>query len=233
MARPVRQTVDYFPHYCKHGRSMFTIESSFGNDGYAGWFKILEELGAAEGHYYDCRDTDALEYLIARIKMDEATFEAFMAKLAKLGSIDKELWQQHRVIWSDHFVQGLKDLYAKRVMPLPSKPRFSGPVTPNTGISGPETPISGGDNPQRIGEKRKEEQSIGEHFSVDKSGGRTPQQIYDDPNMDRFEKAKLLAVPDCPKCKGSGIIIYEPEAGSGLPTIKTNCGCWYKNDKYK
>ena len=45
MARPRKQTVDYFPHYCKCGRTIFILENRFGNDGYAFWFKLLEILG--------------------------------------------------------------------------------------------------------------------------------------------------------------------------------------------
>jgi hypothetical protein len=30
---------------CNHGRKMYIIEEKFGNDGYATWFKLLEQLG--------------------------------------------------------------------------------------------------------------------------------------------------------------------------------------------
>jgi hypothetical protein len=45
MAREQRRDVDYFPHECNHGRKMHIIESKYGNNGYAAWFKLLEELG--------------------------------------------------------------------------------------------------------------------------------------------------------------------------------------------
>lgn len=45
MARPKKQTVDYFPHFVKGGRTIFILENKFGNDGYAFWFKLLEILG--------------------------------------------------------------------------------------------------------------------------------------------------------------------------------------------
>lgn len=54
MARPTKETVDYFPHFVKCGRTIFILESKYGNDGYAFWFKLLEILGDTEGHYYDC-----------------------------------------------------------------------------------------------------------------------------------------------------------------------------------
>jgi hypothetical protein len=51
MAREQRRDVDYFPHECNHGRKMHIIESKYGNNGYAAWFKLLEELGKANNHY--------------------------------------------------------------------------------------------------------------------------------------------------------------------------------------
>jgi hypothetical protein len=31
-----------------HGRKMYIIEEKFGNDGYATWFKLLEQLGKSK-----------------------------------------------------------------------------------------------------------------------------------------------------------------------------------------
>lgn len=66
MARPKKQTVDYFPHFVKGGRTIFILENKFGNDGYAFWFKLLEILGESEGHFYDCSNASNWEYLLAK-----------------------------------------------------------------------------------------------------------------------------------------------------------------------
>jgi hypothetical protein len=52
MARPTKQTVDYFPHDCHHGQTIYILEKRFGNDGYAFWFNLLELLGSSEGALY-------------------------------------------------------------------------------------------------------------------------------------------------------------------------------------
>jgi hypothetical protein len=36
---------------CTH--KMHIIETKYGNDGYACWFKLLEQLGKANNHYLD------------------------------------------------------------------------------------------------------------------------------------------------------------------------------------
>ena len=44
MARPNRNDVDYFPLYCKEGKTMHFIRKKFGNDGYVVWIRTLRAL---------------------------------------------------------------------------------------------------------------------------------------------------------------------------------------------
>ena len=54
MARPLKTTVDYFPHATQTGKTIAILEAHWGNDGYAFWFKILEVLGGSAGFCYNC-----------------------------------------------------------------------------------------------------------------------------------------------------------------------------------
>ena len=71
MARPIRNTVDYFPHPCTHGKKMHFIESQYGNDGYATWFKLLEEMGNSNNHYLDLNEDVTILYLSSRCHIEE------------------------------------------------------------------------------------------------------------------------------------------------------------------
>ena len=72
MGRPRKQTVDYFPHFVStDSRTKFILEQSWGNDGYAFWFKLLELLGRSEGHYYDCSQPADKMYLVALTKVTD------------------------------------------------------------------------------------------------------------------------------------------------------------------
>lgn len=113
MSRPSKAVVDYFPHYVNHGRTMFTIESKYGNDGYAFWFKLLELLGASEHHYIDCNNVESWEFLIAKTRVSEEIVTEILDLLSKLGSIDKELWQC-KIIRSDNFITNLSSVYKRR-----------------------------------------------------------------------------------------------------------------------
>jgi hypothetical protein len=123
LGRPRKQTVDYFPHFVStDSRTKFILEQSWGNDGYAFWFKLLELLGRSEGHYYDCSATANEKYLVALMKLDKDTISEILEVLADLGNIDKELWEERKVIWCQSLVDNLQDVYSKRTVSAPKRP---------------------------------------------------------------------------------------------------------------
>jgi hypothetical protein len=125
MGRPKKQTVDYFPHYVGGSRkTLFLLESDYGNDGYAFWFKLLELLGSNEGHYYDISSAANRRYLYAYTKVEEETATKILDMLVDLGNIDKELYSERKIIWCQSLVDNLKDVYDKRTTPLPKKPFY-------------------------------------------------------------------------------------------------------------
>lgn len=121
MSRPKKQTVDYFPHSCTHGKTMFILEQKYGNDGYAFWFKLLETLGNTEGHCLHLVNGMDWEFLIAKTKLNKEKCIEMLDLLSNLGAIDKELWNEQKV-WSDNFVDNIKEAYRNRVVDIPVKP---------------------------------------------------------------------------------------------------------------
>jgi len=113
MARPERSDVDYFPHEVNHGRKMHIIETKYGNDGYAVWFKLLEELGKASNHFIDVRDDTSFEYLESKLGCGSDEVMKIIDHLSVLGVIHKGLWS-HKVIWNGKFVAGIEDAYKRR-----------------------------------------------------------------------------------------------------------------------
>lgn len=123
MARPVKCGVDYFSHDTVSGKTIFTLEAQFGNDGYAFWFKLLELLGTQEGLYYDCGNPADWMFLVAKTRVDEETATKILDLLAALAAIDAELWQQ-KIIWVQKFVDRLAEVFKKRASGIPQKPSF-------------------------------------------------------------------------------------------------------------
>lgn len=134
MARPRRQEVDYFPHYCEHGKVLFILENHFKNDGYAVFYKIEELLAKTEGHCYDCSKLESWEYLLSKMNTPEETVVGILNKLAAMGTIDKDLWNEKR-IWMQSFVDSIADAYARRKVSLPVKPELMSTLTPVSGVN--------------------------------------------------------------------------------------------------
>ena len=126
VARHSKRTVDYFPHMVKHSTTMDILESRWGNDGYAFWFKILELLGMSDGHFYDASNPARWYALVARVKLDDETAREILDLLASIEAIDKSLWEGREIIWCDNFVDGVADAYRKRKVELPTKPHPDG-----------------------------------------------------------------------------------------------------------
>lgn len=122
MARPRKQTAEYFPHYVDEGKTKYILESRWGNDGYAFWFKLLEILCKNNGHYYDCSSATNKMYLSAYMKLPEETVDEIIGSLIELGNIDRELWEKRQIIWCQSLVDNLQTLYAKRAEPTPKRP---------------------------------------------------------------------------------------------------------------
>ncbi len=143
MARPTKQTVDYFPHYVQDSKTKFILENQFGNNGYAFWFKLLEVLSRTDGHSYDCRQPANWEYLIAYTKVDEELAKEILNKLAEMRKIDYKLWI-NGVIWCQQLVSNLSSVYNKRKVSAPTMPI----IDEFPSRKPPDNEVIDGDNPQ-------------------------------------------------------------------------------------
>lgn len=142
MARPKKRTVDYFPHQCNHGKTMYIIEQKYGNDGYAFWFKLLELLGTAEGHYLQFINPEDWEFLQAKTRTSDSFCQEILDLLARLDAIDRELWESYRVVWIQNFVDGIADVYRNRRAETPKRPCFYNQKPGEDEVSTPDNPQS-------------------------------------------------------------------------------------------
>jgi hypothetical protein len=185
MARPRLNSVDYFPHFVNWGKTIPILEARFGNDGYAVWFKLLESLGRANGHYIDCADANEWEFLLSKFRVSDETALEILNKLADLGAIDRDLWTMEKVIWSDNFVCHLEYLYKKRKEDAPKRPciRSFRDGNPTCDV------VSGAETPQSIAQH-----SIAEERKAEKEEQLRPveekKQTYDPIDMERAQRLK-------------------------------------------
>ena len=114
MARPERNTVDYFPFICDEGKKMFYIEETYGNDGFATFIKILRELAKTDFHYLNLRKSTTQMFLSAKCKVSKEVLISIINDLAELGKFDLNLWNESRIIWCQDFIDSIQDAYKKR-----------------------------------------------------------------------------------------------------------------------
>jgi len=142
MARPRKQTVDYFPHSCTHKTTIFILEQRYGNDGYAFWFKLLEMLGQADGHYLDLNKPATWEFLQSKTRLSNGSCGEIIDLLARLEAIDPDLWAQNKVVWCQKFVDGISEVYRNRRVETPARPHFYCKKPSDADQSTPEKPQS-------------------------------------------------------------------------------------------
>ena len=162
MARPEKNTVDYFPHYVHSGKTLYTLEKRYGNDGYAFLFKVLEILGKNENHFIDCRNPADWEFLLAITNVSKDKAEEMMSLLTTLGTFDEDLWK-HRIIFSQNFIENLKSVYERRKRKCMQKQDLCKHLSikceqknNNEEVSATETPQSKGKDSKEKNSKPKE-----------------------------------------------------------------------------
>jgi hypothetical protein len=134
MSRPKKAVVDYFPHYVNHGKTMFTLENRYGNDGYAFWFKTLELLGSSENHFIDCNNPIQWEFMLAKTRLTEETAKEILDLLAKIDAIDQDLWSK-KIIRSQNFIDNLSTVYSRREVSVVEKSELMGLMPAETPLT--------------------------------------------------------------------------------------------------
>jgi len=114
MARNDKNNVDYFPFLCKEGKAMYYIENKYGNDGYATWVKILRELAITSNHWLNLADPIQMMFLASKCKISEEKLNDIISDLCTLGEFHIDLWNENKIIFSEKFIENIKDAYKKR-----------------------------------------------------------------------------------------------------------------------
>jgi len=202
MARLQKDVVSYFPHDANAcmGDTLTVLQSRFGNDGYAFWFKLLEKLASTDGHCLDVSDKTRWHLLLAKIGVDEITGVEIMKLLVEMKAIDSELWES-RLIWCQNLVQNVADVYKNRKRELPQKPI----ITEKKAITTVEMPITTG-----LGTQSKVKESKGNNTNgvlpnwIDKTTWETFLEMRKTKRAVPTEKAKELLIKELEKLKTAG-----------------------------
>ena len=142
MARPKRNNADYFPMFCKDGKSTSYIGMKHGAIGYGIWYRILSVLTTTDYHYLDLSDEVELLHICAKCFATEQQVLEVIESLVRLKEIDVELWQQKKIIWSDKLIESLEPLYKKRSQKFISRNDLFNFSAAEIGVSASETKLT-------------------------------------------------------------------------------------------
>jgi hypothetical protein len=186
MARPEKNNVAYFPHPTRHGKKMSYIKKTYGNDGYSLWFILLEHLGEADFHYLDLSDEIGLMYLSSDLNMTDDEIFIIINDLVKLGEFDADLWNNEKIVFSEKFIDTIRDAYKKRSTDPLNKVELIGLLERKGTIKKGKLPIhaTGNEVKETINTQRKEEKIKEKESIEDKSGdsgfdfdSKTPERV--------------------------------------------------------
>jgi hypothetical protein len=114
MGRPERHYVDYFPFFAKRGKTLNILQSKFGCEGIGVFTNILRFLSFTPDHHYCIKDeTDRMNFF-AEIGIQEDRGIEIIELMVKTEKLDRELWENHRVIVSEAFLLSLEEAYKQR-----------------------------------------------------------------------------------------------------------------------
>jgi hypothetical protein len=125
VARIQRDVVNYFPHDAHasvNSDTLAVLEGQFGNDGYAFWFKLLEKLASTDGHFLDCNDARRWQVLLSKAHINNGKGVEILKLLIEMSAIDRELWENRRIIWCQKLVDNIADVYRNRQRAIPQRP---------------------------------------------------------------------------------------------------------------
>jgi hypothetical protein len=114
MARPERHDVDYFPFYVKDGRTLFIIEGKFGALGTGIFTNLFRFLSRTPDHNFQVITESDEMYLFTNLKCDPEIGREIIQMMVTTGKLDRDLWEQKRVIASKDFLESVSDAYKRR-----------------------------------------------------------------------------------------------------------------------
>lgn len=115
MARPERHDVDYFPFFAKRGKTLNILQNKYGLEGIGFFTNLLRFLALTPDHYCCIKEEDDKFNFFAEIGMeDEKKGMAMIELMIKTGKLDKELWDNYKVIACDAFLKSINDAYKRR-----------------------------------------------------------------------------------------------------------------------
>lgn len=143
MARPIKQGMDYFPHDtdASNDEKLEMFEASYGLEGYAFYFKLLERIYRSPDFMLDCANPAVIATTLKRLGMRRDRFDKMVESAVEVGLFSRSLWKTSAKLSSDVIFACAADVERRRTLwkaKQASKGGFSPEITPQ--VTPQETP---------------------------------------------------------------------------------------------
>lgn len=103
MARPVKEGMDYFPHDtdARNDLKIRKLRAMFGNDGYATYFILLENIYRQKTYELQVPDDETILILAEECKVDYDKFNKILLKCIDLGLFDRDIYNDEKILTSN------------------------------------------------------------------------------------------------------------------------------------
>lgn len=184
MARPERHDVDYFPFVVKRGRTLNILQSKYGLEGIGFFTNLLRFLAVTPDHHYCIANKIDRMNFFAEIGMEKEDIGiAIIELLVETEKLNRELWENNKVIVSEDFLLSIRDAYQRRANNIITideiKEKYSNctteipqtdTITPQEGNFSDNNPTEGYNNPQtKLKETKRKEKKLNSGCAGDNS----------------------------------------------------------------
>ena len=157
MGRKQRYDADYFPFFVKEGRTLTVIQKLYGLEGMGFFTNIMRMLTRTPYHHVQVKGEADELYFWTTIGTSKDRGEEMLKTLIITGKIDRELWENYRVIVSADLMDSLQPMYDKRTNPMMTIDEIRDKYSDD---NRPEKKSTRGRNTQRREEKSKVDLSL-------------------------------------------------------------------------
>lgn len=146
MARPRKIGLDYFPHdvNASNDDKIEAMRHLYGNDGYAFYFIILENVFHRDKCELCLNDKIIHTIMRKKVNVDEGLFNEMISTACKIGLFDSDAWEKSQVLTSKRIKDTLSSVKRERKRCLVKYRKYSGKTS---------------EEPDKL-KKRKEKKSI-------------------------------------------------------------------------
>ena len=119
--RPASKNVPYFPHFTEPSSELKFLEKRFGSDGYKAYYRIFELLAKTDDHHIMLQTENQKLTFLYEVRVEEEIIYQAIDYLIEMKILDKQMWNEKKILWCDSFVKNFKGVYYKRGTKMPEK----------------------------------------------------------------------------------------------------------------